>query len=200
MGMEMYFVYNSSKISLKVEGKDIPIKELKSLIDSVRRLETGQEARQSVLIKQLKEEIDKDADVEEFMLNGYWDIPADFLKNKELNNFFLRESDLNQSIHYEKNSFMLNVSVSNEGQQLILNRNELNNAISQLQIQEKLKRTRSALIRIKGAIKGSLKQEIEDYLQKTLPIEHMKVHFQNKDYGDRASLEIILFGDFPTEQ
>ncbi len=190
--------YKSKNLRIKLLTNDMSPAEFNNLLNNIRDLEKELNHR-NYQKKQLKDELIKDREIEEILINNFWDIPPDIFKNKETRNFFLRESDLNQSIHFEKTSFMLNVVVNNNGKELVLNRKELLGSLQKTRVFEKLKKTNSALIRIKSAINDDVKKEIEDFLQQKLMIENLKIHFQKREYGERASMEIILFGDFPVD-
>ena len=66
-------------------------------------------------------------------------------------------------------------------------------------LRDKLARTKSALLRIKGETSKQLRAEIEDFLKAHLGVEKTKAIFDHRRYGERASLEVVLFGDFPVE-
>lgn len=193
--------YTGKKLKLKLSGDDLSATQLKSLLQSISLVEqhVSESELRTKVVRQLKTEILSDGDVEDLNSPGWWDIPQDLVKHKEAGPFLAMEADLNQSLVFEKASFSLKTVITDTGKQFLLDRDQVKRALQKLSLQEKFKQTKSVLVRVKGAALNGLQSEVEDFLRTYFPVDRLKVVFENKKYGDRASLEIILFGDFLLE-
>lgn len=191
--------FKGKKIKLNLEGKEGNPRDIKHLLETIHKIErhlSEPELRNKV-VRQLKQEILSETDgSEDIVSQGWWDLPQDLLRNKEVSHFLTMEADLNPAVHYDKTSFSLKLIVDEKGKKYSLDRESFQHSMQRLQINDKLKKTSSMLVRIKGTVSKEDQSEIEDYLRKTLTIDRLKLAFERKKYGDRVSVEVILFGDF----
>lgn len=191
--------FKGKRVKLHLQGDHDNPREIKHLLETIHKIErqmTEPELRKQV-VRQLKQEIMAETDgSEEIVSQGWWDLPQDLLRNKEVSHFLTMEADLNPAVHYDKTSFGLKLIVDEKGKKYSLDRESFQQGMQRLQINDKLKKTSSMLVRIKGTVSKEDQSEIEDYLRKTLSIDRLKLAFERKKYGDRVSVEVILFGDF----
>lgn len=199
--MEFEVSYKGKRLQLKVAGDDLSAKDLKALLQSISLVEqqVSESELRTKVVRQLKSEILGESDVEDINSPGWWDIPQDLVKHKEAGPFLAMEADLNQSLMFEKASFSLKTMITDDGKQFLLDREQVRHALQKLSLQDKFKQTKAVLVRVKGSAMKGLQSEVEDFLRTYFPVDRLKVVFENKKYGDRASLEIILFGDFLIE-
>ncbi len=192
--------YKGKKLSIDLKGEEIKALELQKLLETMQKLEeTSTESLRNSVVKQLKSEMLQITD-DDLSLSEWFDIPQDLIQGKETGSFISMESDLNAATQYEKTSFALKVLLDDNGKTVVLDRESISKALQKLQINEKITKTKAVLVRIKGSLSKDTQREVEDYLRKHLSVERLKVIFENKGYGQRASLEIILFGEFSIEQ
>jgi len=196
MGYELNF--KGSRIQIKLQGEDANPKELKLLIESIHKLEkqVSEIKLREKVVKQLKQEILQDVDGEEMLIN-YWELPQDFLKSKDATKFISMEADLNNSLHYEKIPFSLTMVVDENGQSYAFDRNILAESIRKVDLHDHVKKANSALVRLKANVSKETREEIEDFVSKTISLDRIKFTYEKKKYENRASVEIVFFGDFP---
>lgn len=193
--------YSGKKLKVKFSGEDASATELKTilkLINESEHISSEQEIRTKI-VRQIKSELLDTEMLEESNNPGWWDVPSDLFKNKDSSSFMQMEADLSSGMVYEKASFPLKVMISESGRQLALDRDKLRHAFQKLSLQDKLKSTQAVLVRVKGSLSPSIVNEIEDYVKGHLQIERFKLVTEKKQYGDRISLELVLFGDFSFE-
>jgi hypothetical protein len=197
--MDFELQYKGKRVRLELSGKDAQLKDIKGFLETIHRIEqqySEHELRNKV-VKQLKNEILLETDgSEDVASQGWWDLPQDLLRNKETKQFLTMEADLNGAVHYEKSSFSLKQVVDEQGRQFVLDRESLRLGLQRMQLQDKISRTGAVLVRLKGSLSSDDQSEIEDYLKKFFRVERTKVLFEKKKYGDRVSLEAVLFGEF----
>lgn len=197
--MKFEVSYKGKRLALKVNGETSG-KELRGMLDAITKVEqqvTESDLRMKI-VRQLKNEILQDAD-EDVHTAGWWEVPQELIRHKEASSFITMESDLNTSLLYERTSFVVKTMLTESGKQLLLDRDVLKKSLQKLGLQERLSQTNAVLVRIKGSSVHELKDEVEDFLRNFLQVERMKVVFEKRNYGDRSSLEIVLFGDFLLE-
>ncbi|MBD3209472.1 hypothetical protein GF367_03565 [Candidatus Woesearchaeota archaeon] len=188
--------YKGKRLQLKVDG-EASSKELRSLLSGITEVEqqVSETDLRARVVRQLKTEILQDGE-EEIHAPGWWDLPQDLTKNREAAAFLTMEADLNQSLVYEKLSFSLKTVITEQGKQLVLDRDQLRSSLKRFGVTERLPATRSVLVRVKGSLSDDVLAELEDYLQSFLRVDRCKVMFEKRQYGNRVSLELVLFGDF----
>ncbi|MBN1275322.1 hypothetical protein JXA12_03450 [Candidatus Woesearchaeota archaeon] len=193
--------YAGKKLKLKLSGDDLSPHELRRVLDSAHRMEQSlsEADLRAKVVRQLKKEILQDDHLEEAFAPGWWDIPQDLLKGKESGRFITMEADLNPALLYEKTSFSLKTVITDRGKQLVLDREQLRRALQRLSINDRLAATNAVLVRVKGVAAKDVRAELEDYLRKHVQVDRFAFLYDHKEYGDRASLELVLFGDFPVE-
>ncbi len=199
--MKYEISYSGKRIKVRFSGENASTKELKNilkLINESEHVSSEQEIRAKV-IRQIKTELLDTELLEETNNPGWWDVPSDLFRNKESSSFMQMEADLNAGMVYEKLSFPLKVMISESGKQLTFDREKLRHAFQKLSLQDKLKATQAVLVRVKGALSPNVVNEIEDFVKGHLQIERFKLVAEKKQYGDRISLELVLFGDFSFE-
>lgn len=192
--------YKGKRLHLKLDGES-SAKDIRSLLHSIAAVESqvSESDLRTKVVRQLKKEIMQEGEVEEVSSPGWWEVPQELLKHKDASSFIAMESDLNQSMIYEKASFTVKTVVSENGKQFLLDREAMQHALHKLGLYESLKKTNAVLVRVKGSAVLDLKDEINDFLRKYLQVDRFHVVFEKKEYGSRASLELVLFGEFAIE-
>ena len=193
--------YKGKRLHLQINGDDLSARDLKSLLEGISSVEqqVSESDLRSKVVRQLKSEILSEGDVEDIMSPGWWDVPQDLVRHKEAGPFLSMEADLNQSLVFEKSSFSLKTVIAEDGKQYVLDREQLRLSLHKLGLQERLKHVKAVLVRVKGSAVKGLQAEVEDFLRSYFPVDRLKVVFDSRKYGDRASLELVLFGDFMVE-
>ncbi|MFP4523912.1 MAG: hypothetical protein ACLFO2_01155 [Candidatus Woesearchaeota archaeon] len=190
--------FKGKRLQLSLDGADASPKELKGLLNAAAKAEeqVSEPELRARVIRQLKTEILQEGDVEEVSAPGLWEVPQDLVRHKEASSFLKREADLNRSLWYEKTSFALSTVISDREQRYTLDRQQLRKSLNRLGVHERVSGAGALLARVKGDLDDSLRSEVEDFLRKEVQAERSHVVFEHKDYGSRASLELVLFGDF----
>ena len=199
--MRFELSYGGKRLKLKLDGETTP-KDLKSIFESINHLEeqVSEDVLRSKIVRQLKREILQDGEIaDDVAAPGWWDIPQDLVRGKESGPFITMEADLSPAVWYEKTSFSLKTIVTESGKNLIIDREQVKHALQRIAIGERLQKTSALLVRTKGALPTELKSELDDILRKHLPVERLKIVFEKRSYGERASLELVFFGDFAVE-
>ena len=193
--------FTGKRLNLQLSGDDTSAKELKGLLNAAAKAEeqVSEPELRARVVRQLKTEIMQEGDVEEVSAPGMWEVPQDLLKHKEASPFIKREADLSRSLWYEKTSFTLSTVISDEGQRYTLDRQQLRQSLKRLGVHDRSSGAQALLARVKGSLDKPLRSEVEDFLRKELQVDRCKVVFEDRDYGSRASLELVFFGDFSFE-
>ena len=89
--------------------------------------------------------------------------------------------------------------VTENGKELVIDREQVKHALQRIGLHDRLPKTSALLIRVKGSLTTDLRSELDDVLRKHLPVERLKILFEKRSYGERASVELVFFGDFPVE-
>lgn len=193
----MDLVYKGDKLDIQLTFDFITIEQSKEILELIKSFETGEkvikqedQAKKEAVLQAFKSDVALDEIME------CWDLPYDLLHSKQASKFITRETDLNSDSYYEKTSFLLNVVIDDGGQKTVVDRESLMKAIQKLRISDKLAKTNALLIRVKSALTEEACSEVEDYLKKHFSIDRLKVAFEERPYDDRASLEVVLFGEF----
>jgi hypothetical protein len=187
---------SGKRFRLKVSGEEVSAAEARGILEALAKVErhlTKEELHERV-VRQLK------ADIEEGFQEQWWDVPQDLLKSKDAGAFIAMETDLNASLWYDKLSFPLKMLVTERGKELVFDRDALKSAFHRIGLGDRLRKTSSALVRVKGSLSPEVVAELKDGLRKLIPVERLKILVEKKEYGNRASMDLILFGDFPPEQ
>ncbi len=193
--MPYKIVYKGRKLSLTLRGEKARLSDISKVLEAAHRLDSHEPLE--TVANKIKSDLEEFEDQNSIV--SWWDLPHDITHNKEAFDFLLMEADLNNSLYYTKIVVKLVTVVNDLGQQLAFDRNQLKELLLRSDVKERLAKTNSVLVRVKGSLPRNLRHELKDYLQKTISVDRLKVVFEKKNYGDRASLELILFGDFPEE-
>jgi len=198
--MQFEVSYKGKRLQLKLNG-DIAPRELRLLLETISKSEeqVSESDLRSNVVRQLKSEILTDSSMDDLSNPGWWEVPQELLKHKEASSFITMESDLNASLVYEKTSFTVKTILTESGKQFLLDRDQLQLSLQKLSLHDRLQQTNAVLIRVKGSAVYDIKDEVEDFLRKYLQVERLKTVFEKKNYGNRASVELVLFGDFLVE-
>lgn len=200
--MRCELTYGGRKLKLRLSEEKLTAKELRTLLEAISRLEehVSEEALRTKVVRQLKREMLQDGEYpDDLYAPGWWDVPQDLVRGKESGPFLSMEADLSPAVWYDKTSFSLKTVITENGKELVLDRDACKHALQRLGTQERLKKTTALLVRVKGALTPDLRSEMDDVLRKHLPVERLKIVFEKRSYGERASLELVFFGDFPVE-
>jgi hypothetical protein len=198
--MRFELSYKGRRLQLKLHGDAQP-RDIRLLLDGIARSEeqVSESELRTKVVRQLKSEIMQDNGFDDVSNPGWWEVPQELLKHKEAGSFITMESDLNASLLYEKASFTVKTMLTESGKQFLFDREQLLQSLKKLSLHERLSQTNAVLVRVKGAAVHDIRDEVEDFLRKFLQVERLKVVFEKKNYGDRASVELVLFGDFLVE-